>query len=221
MADTQVETEANEQGDVVTTLVIPVTKAKSTVEVVLADVPTDVYMEALALGLKELMNRGMTKLTKPSFNGDEAKLAEACLKVADDNLEKIKTSKIKFAGKKAAKSGRSQAVTTEAMRLAKALVKDGIKASGMKISLVKPSVITAAAKEYLAQDPSLYDKAEANLEERAKIPVPKGIDIRKLIHEDATLKAKAAEEKAKKPLSAKQSGKVKPRAKPSHQPTAH
>ena len=56
MADTQTapgETEAT----VLKSISVPVTKAKSTVDIVIADIPDDVYQEALALGLKEFINQ--------------------------------------------------------------------------------------------------------------------------------------------------------------------
>lgn len=201
---------------------IPVTKGKGTINIVPDDIPLEVYTEALLLGLKELMNRGMSKLTKASFNGDEAALAKAAMDQGEKNYEAIMEGKIKFAGKKASK-GESAAVMTEARRLAKALVKDGIKAAGMKISHVEPKDITAAANALLAEDPSLIAQAKVNLEERAKVPVK--VDITKLIKESPKLVAKAeaanaAKKAEKKPLSATQAGKVKPRAKPAGA-TAH
>lgn len=203
-------------------LTIPVTKAKSSVEIDSEKLPQDVYEEALKLGLKELVNRGMSKETKAAHNGDEAKLAASTLKIAEKNVEKIYASEIKFAGKKV-KSDVSREVMTEALRLAKNLVKDGIKAAGMKISHVKPTEITTAAKALLAEDASLTEQAKVNLEERAKTPVK--LDIKALIKEDPTLVAKAADAAAKKkkdkPLSAAQAGKVKPRAKPQAGATQH
>lgn len=219
MADTQegqTETPASD-GPVVNTLTIPVTKAKSTVEIALSDVPNDVYMEALALGLKELVNRGMSKLTKAAFKGNEADLAEACQKVAETNLEKIKSSEIKFAGKKAKAKGLDRAVVTEAMRLAKALVKDAFRAQGHKISTIKASTITAYAKAYLDEDGGeLYAQAQATLDERAKNPILAKVSAMSATLgpiEDPKLVAKAAAEKAAKPLSKTQAGKVKGRQK--------
>src|SRR5262249_4150783 len=141
---------------------------------------------------------------------------------ADEQVKKILAGDIKFSGKaKATKL--SGAVNTEAMRIARIRVKDAIKAAGMKISLVKASDITAAAKELVAQDATIVAEAEANgkARETGTIAVPTGFDIKSLVHEDAGLKAKAdaekAEKDASKPLSAKQAGQVKgrkPKAKP-------
>jgi hypothetical protein len=100
-----------------------------------------------------------------------------------------------------------------------------MKAAGMKISYVPAKDITAAAKELVAADPSIIAEAEANLAKRAETPLP--IDIKSLVQEDATLKAKGEAKKAEaaknKPLSAKQAGLVKGRkakAKPEAEATA-
>lgn len=229
MADTQttLDEAAPQDAATVRSITVPVTKAKSTVEIVLADIPDDVYQEALALGLKELVNRGMSKLTKAAFKGNEAELAEACMKVAETNLDKIKSSEIKFAGKKAKAKGLDKAVVTEAMRLAKALVKDAFRAQGHKLSTIKASTITAYAKAYLDEDGGeLYAQATATLEERAKNPILAKVSAMSATLgpiEDPKLVAKAAAEKASKPLSAKQAGKVKGRQKKGEaaQATAH
>lgn len=200
---------------------IPVTKAKASIDIAVDDVPDDVYKEALLLGLKELVNRGMSKITVAKLEGAELEKAKAAaLAQAQKNVEAIKTSNIKFAGKKA-KSGESAAVMTEALRLAKNLVKDEIKRAGGKISHYKASEITLAAKELLAQDESLVAQAKINLEEREKTPVK--VNIMALVKEDPELVKKAEAKKAEKKvagLSAKQAGMTKTRAKPA-QATAH
>jgi hypothetical protein len=204
---------------------VPITKGKGIVEIDTEAIPVEVYKEALLLGLKELANRGMSKLTKASFNGDEAALAEAAMKQAEKNVEAINSGDIRFSGKKA-KTGESAAVMTEARRLAKALIKDAIKANGEKISHYEPKEITALANAYLAEDTSLIEQAKANLEERAKAPT-----LEKLKSVVATglkaspklvAKAEAAKSKKKETLSKTQAGKVAPRVKPKgSQPTAH
>lgn len=200
---------------------IPVSKGKASIDIAVDDVPDDVYKEALMLGLKELVNRGMSKITVAKLEGAELQKAQAAaMAQAAKNVEAIKTSNIKFAGKKA-KSGESAVVMTEALRLAKNLVKDEIKRAGGKISHYKASEITLAAKELLAQDDSLVAQAKANLEEREKTPVK--VNIMALVKEDPELVKKAEAKKAEKKvagLSAKQAGMTKTRAKPSGA-TAH
>lgn len=210
---------------------VPVTKAKDVVEIDTDSLPEAVYAEALLQGLKTLVNRGMSKITKAELGDDVIVKSEAMIK-AKANVEDIVAGKIKFSGKSAGKSKVSGAVNTEAMRIARNRVKDAIKAAGMKISYVKASEITAAAKELIASEDadneaSCIAMAKANLAKRAEAPMP--IDIKSLVSEDAKLReageAKKAEERANKPLSAKQAGLVKGRkakAKPAAtvEPTA-
>lgn len=200
---------------------IPVTKGKASIEINIDDVPNDVYKEALLLGLKELVNRGMSKISVAKLEGVELDKAKAAaMAQAAKNVEAIKTSKIKFAGKKT-KTAESAAVMTEALRLAKNLVKDEIKRAGGKISHYKASEITLAAKELLSQDESLVTQAKANLEEREKTPVK--VNIMSLVKEDPELVKKAEAKKAEKKtagLSAKQAGMTKVRSKP-QTATAH
>src|SRR6266404_5309302 len=196
-------------------LQVPITKGKGVVEIDSETLPDEVYKEAMLLGLKELANRGMSKLTKASTK-DEDELKSLAMAQAEKNVEAILSGNIRFLGKKA-KTGESAAVMTEARRLAKNLIKDAIKAAGKRINTVEPKVITQGANDYLASDQgaSLIAQAKANLEERAKSPIK--VDIEALgIKESPKLVAKADAEKAakKSSLSKTQAGKVAPRAKP-------
>ena len=196
-------------------LSVPITKGKGSVTIDTETLPDEVYKEAMLLGLKELANRGMSKLTKASTK-DEDELKSLAMAQAEKNVEAILSGNIRFLGKKA-KTGESAAVMTEARRLAKNLIKDAIKAAGKRINTVEPKVITQGANDYLASDQgaSLIAQAKANLEERAKSPIK--VDIEALgIKESPKLVAKADAEKAakKSSLSKTQAGKVAPRAKP-------
>ena len=198
---------------------VSIVKSKGHIDLDLEkDVPDDVYKEALALGLKVLLNRGTSKITKTTYPKAE-ELVAAAQEAAEKQLELIRTSKIKFTGSKAKVKG-GGAVMTEALRLAKALVKDSMKAEGLKISHYKASEITVAAKAVLEgeQGQAILAKAEANIAERAAVPI--GIDLGKIMTADPELVKKAEAKKSeKKPLSAKQAGKVQKR-KPTAQPTA-
>ena len=196
-----------------TVLNIPVTKAKTTVQIDTDAIPVDVYAEALALGLKVLVNRGTSKVTATTYPNAE-ELKTAALEVANKQLELIATSKIKFTGGKK-KSGTSGAVMTEARRLAKALVKDEIKRQGGKISHYEASEITKAANAFLETEEGgkLVEQAKANLAEREKVSIGKTIDLSGLIAESPELVAKAEAKKKAKPLSAKQAGMVAKRSK--------
>jgi len=189
------------------------------VDVETGTLPEAVYREALMQGLKVLAERGMSKLTKEAYP-DEAERKAAIKAKAEANVQDMYAGKTKITGETKVKKA-SGAVMTEAMRLARNLVKDAMKANKIKISTVKASEITAAAKQLLDADPSILATAQANLEARSATPLK--IDITKLIHADPELvakdEAKKAKAKADKPLSAKQAGKVAPRAKGS-KPTA-
>jgi len=194
-------------------LKVPVTKGKGIVEINTDELPDEVYREALLLGLKELANRGMSKLTKASTKGDEAKLKALAMEQAAQNVDAIKAGKIRFSGAKV-KSSVSREVTTEATRLAKNVVKDEIKKAGQKISHYAASEITKAAKALLEADASYFKMAEENLAKRTAAPVK--LNISGLIKADPKLVAKAEKDKAdrKAQLSAKQAGKTATRQKP-------
>lgn len=183
------------------------------VQVDTAKLPDDVYREALMQGLKAVAERAMSKITKEAYPEEDQRKAAIKAK-AEANIQDMYDGKTKITGKPSAKKV-SGAVKTEAMRLARNLVKDAIKSAKGKISHYKASEITAAAKDLLNEDPSIITQAEANLNARAATPVK--INIMALIKEDPTLvakeEAKRAKERANKPLSAKQAGKVAPRAK--------
>jgi len=105
----------------------------------------------------------------------------------------------------------SGVVMTEARRLAKEVVKNEIRAAGMKISHVEASEITKAANEIIASDPSYIETAQANIEARTAKVV--SVNIKSLVHESPKLVAAAAKRKAESAvqLSSKQAGKVAPR----------
>lgn len=208
-------------------LSIPITKAKGVVEIATKDIPDAVYNEALIQGLKVLLNRGASKITKETYPDAEELKAKA-MEVALEQVELVKTGKIKFTGTKTAKTKESGKVMTEARRLARNVVKDAIKAAGGKISHYEPKDITAAANELLKSDPTLVEQAKANLEVLEKAPTTT-VDLKTLI-QPSEKKIKAAEDKKAKEkaaraatASATQAGKTKtraPKAKPAATPAA-
>lgn len=202
-------------------LQVPVSKCKGgIIEIDTDTIPVEMYTEALLQGLKSMLGRGMSKISKTTYPNEEELKAAAMAKaqdnakaIAENDTKKMKlssgTSKVKVSG----------ALNTEAMRIARNLVKDAMKANGIKISHVEASEITRAAKEYLAADASIIEQAQKNLDERAaKVAGAPAIDIKALIKESPKLVAAAEARKAKanadKPLSAKQAGKPKVRQKP-------
>lgn len=195
-----------------TKVMVPITKGKEIVEVNLDELPDEVYREVVLQGLKTIMNRGMTKVTIADLGSEEKVKAEAMI-VANINLEKLYAGDIRITGGKSA-SKISGKVKTEAMRLARNIIKDEIKRSGGKISHYKASEITAAAKEYLDGDDgaSLIETAKENLtarEKTAEKAATKVSAIAKSLKTDPELVKKAnlaASKKKSGTLSAKQAG---------------
>jgi len=196
-----------------TKLSVENTKSKTMHEFDTETLPEAVYVEALKLGLKVLLNRGQSKITKASTK-DDAEMKALAKDQAEKNVEAINAGKIKFSGGAKAKKA-SGAIMTEARRLAKALVKDEMKKAGIKVSHVEAKEITNAANELLNTEElgkQLLAQAEENIKAReAKVESGLGIDIKALIKESPKLVAKAEEEKAarKSQLSATQAGKPK------------
>ena len=196
---------------------IKVTKAGKSLEVDLQELPDEAYQFVLQKGLEALLNARMSKVLTKDLEGE--KLAEAqaaALKIAEENLSNLKAGKITKArgGAKDANGNKVAAnVMTEARRLAKEVVKNEIRAAGMKISHVEASVITKAANELIAADPSFIENAKANIEARSA--VKSAINIADFVHESPKLvaKAEAAKAERKTQLSAKQAGKAAPRKK--------
>ena len=207
------------------TLNIPVTKAGTTLSVDTDALPEDAFRSVVEAGLKALLNLGMSKILTKGLEGDQLSDAQdAALAKATENLENLKSGKDKK-GRAAAKDANGNKVSgpvmTEARRLAKEVVKNEIRAAGMKISHIEASVITKAANELIAADPSFIAKATENLESRSQ--VKSAVDISALVHESPKLvaKANAAKAERKTQLSAKQAGKVAPRKTREAGATAH
>ena len=204
---------------------IKVTKAGKSLEVDLQELPDEAYQFVLQKGLEALLNARMSKVLTKDLEGE--KLAEAqarALEIAEENLSNLKAGKITKArgGAKDANGNKVAAnVMTEARRLAKEVVKNEIRAAGMKISHIEASVITKAANELIAADPSFIENAKANIEARSA--VKSAINIANLVHESPKLvaKAEAAKAERKTQLSAKQAGKAAPRKKKAPEATAN
>lgn len=200
---------------------VPIVKGKASLTINTDDIPEDVYREIVLQGLKVILNRGTSKITASTYPDEEERKAAAMAKAAEQ-LDLVKTSKIKFTGGKAKKA--SGAVMTEAMRVARALVRDAMKAQGLKISHYPASEITKAAKALLdsEQGAEIMVAAEATIAERSKAPTL-AVDIKAIIHESPELVAKAEAAKAAKKgqLSAKQAGMPTKRKKGGAEATAH
>lgn len=194
----------------------------------------EMYALALAEGLKVILNKNMSKISVKDLEGDALEEARAAaLAKGQENFDKLMKGEIKVRGSAAKGNKVPGPVMTEARRLAKEVIKNEIRAAGMKVSHVEASVITKAANQLIADDPSYIEQATTIIAER-KAKTATAIEneterqatakarLEKLggVFESPKLKAKADAEKAarKSTLSKTQAGKVAPRrAKPGHE----
>lgn len=183
---------------------IVISKAKKTISVDTSLLSDEMYETIVKLGLKAALNLGMSKVTAKDIPDEAERVAEA-MAVAAKRLEGIYAGTLKLPGAGKVKKA-SGVVMTEARRLAKALIKDAIKASGGKIAHYEPKEITEAANALLSGDQGkeILAQAEANIAERSKMPV--GLDIGSLLKPSEKKVQQAEAAKAKKGLSAKQAG---------------
>lgn len=211
---------------------IPLKSDCGEVEINFSALPIEVYKMLLVEGAKSIINTvGMSKklpgITKLEGAAKEKAIAEV-REQAEKNVREMMAGTISKGRAKGAKV--SGAVATEALRLAKMLVKDHIRANGQKIGAYTAKEITEAAKKVLEGNPGLVAQAEKNLAERAgEASHTKGLDLTSLFGAKASsdeVKAKPKappKRKAKEEgqLSAKQAGLVAPRKKPEAHHTTH
>lgn len=189
------------------------------------DIPDDVMHEVILQGLKVVLNRSMTKITGETYPNEDERKAAAMAK-AQQNFEAMKRSEIRFMGKRPKKEISGE-VMTEAMRVARAHIKQIMKDNNIKVSHVPAREVTKAAKELIAENPELIEQAKATVEARKE--KAKGInlkvDLAALVDEKLVAKDEAQKAERKAASSAKKAGKVLPAAafksKPGAQPTAH
>lgn len=197
-------------------LQIPITKAGNKPIPVETDTLGDAMVELIYReGLKVLLNAKMSKVSVAKLVGKDLEDAQAAAyEIGMKNFAALEAGTIVKGRTAAAKSGVPAEVRTEAMRLARAIVKDEARNAGLRPSLIPASEITAAAKQVLEDNPDLFAKAQENIDNRKSV-TPK-ISLGGL-KEDAKLVKAADEKKAaaaaarKSTLSAKQAGKVAPR----------
>lgn len=179
---------------------VPIVKAStkddpSFVEVCYDDLPVDVLKAVLIAGCKVYLNQGMSKITGTKTDASR----KAAMEIAATRLEMLYEGKIRMpSGVRTKISG---AVKTEAMRIARLIIKDALKAAGEKVSHYAAKEITALATELVngEQGKDILAQAQATIAERQKKEESlKGlIDLSK-IKPDANLVAKA-NAKNKKP----------------------
>lgn len=183
-------------------LAIPITKAKKNMPVNTDELPEEIYAAALAEGLKVLLNKNMSKITgMKDMDAEELEKAQvAAWNKAEENLKNLLEGNLK---KRKAATKESREVTTEAMRLAREAIKAAYREAGKKISGIKASVITAAAKDLIAEDESFILKARENvakMKQRDVIAIkPKeGSALAAMIADAETAKPKVAPPRKKK-----------------------
>lgn len=195
------------------------------IEVNFTQLSDDVAKAVVMAGLEKIFGTangaakaiaGVTKLEGKELAERQAEIRKA----AEATKQQLADGTVPGA-KKAKASG---AVNTEAMRIAKNMVKDLIRSSGQKIGAYSAKELTAAAKEVLARNQHIIQLAEKNLAERAaEAKGSKALDLKGLFGEKAESEEVKAKPKAppkrkdkgdKAPLSAKQAGMAAPRAKP-------
>jgi hypothetical protein len=181
---------------------VAIVKAKSTIEIETDRLPEAVYLEALTQGLKVLMNRGNTKITKTTYPKPE-ELAEKAMEAANAMRENLYAGKIRIMGAKSDNKVPG-VVMTEARRIARNLVKDELKRQGVKVSYVEASEITKAANALIAADEGIIKQAEDAIKSRedqaAKVKAALG-DLKSTV--PVSQKKMAAAEKAKADNKAK------------------
>jgi hypothetical protein len=195
------------------TLQIPVPKAEAFVDFDIDEFmdesgpySSDVVKAVIREGVKHYLNLGMSKITGAKTDASREKAME----VAMSNLQKLKDGNIRMAkGVRTKGAGR---VKTEALRLARLLVKDALKRQGEKVSHYAAKEITVAAQSLLdgEQGPDILTQAEANLKAREEKEL--SIDI-SMIKPDAEL-VKKAEAKTKRTRAVVLPTQVRGRAQP-------
>lgn len=175
---------------------IPVNKAgKKLIEVDSSEagMSAEVYNAIFEIGLKHVVNLGMSGLYLRDF-ASPAEYEAAAWAIAEKQVEKIKSGKVTGVSKSKAPSKRSGEYT-EALRLAKIVVKSDLKAAGTSVGRVKAADITAAAEAYIAADLETWLAVGRN--SLAAVSAPKStINVAELVKEDPKLKAKAEKAKA-------------------------
>ncbi len=205
-------------------ITVNIKKAGQTMEVDTDKLPLDLYAEFVRIGAEHALNTKQSKVATPTAQKsmsetDAAAERDSAMKIAQTNLEAIYANKFKVGRKAAGNANKvTREVNTEAMRLARITIKDAIVAAGERISHVKASDISAAAKDLIAQEPEYIEKAKANIEANKVTPKPTmKLDISALISPELVAKTKAKTESAKAKsagiMSATQAGLVKGKRK--------
>lgn len=207
------------EGEEVRFLDIPIVKAGKgyVVRVELDKIPVEMYIDALAKGLKAQLNSGMSKLdsTKDMTGTELEGQREAIMAKANENLDKLYANKLRKSAATKQKSDVPQAVMAEARRIAKIMIKDQIKREGKKkVSLIPAKVLTAAANKLIADQPSILKRAADNIAKRDEGLEDIKVSVGDLEEDEGLAKKAASRAKSrKKPSKAEDEAEAAPRAK--------
>ena len=176
------------------------------------DFSREAYQRIIEEGLKALLNTRMTKLKAPTkLEGEEfEENQQAALEQAAENFKDLCANKLVKKSSAKAKSAVPREVMTEAVRLAREVIRNELSRAGKKVSLIAASDITREAKALVEMDETYISMARKAIEERAQIAA--GVLNLSSITESPTKVAKAEKAKAerKAQLSAKQAANPKP-----------
>lgn len=189
---------------------VKITKAKANLAVNFGELPRAVQEYIIEQGLAKLLN-GATAKETAATTPDEAVRAANAMSLAEKKLDSLKAGKIVA---RASKDGKvAGVVMTEARRLAKNIVKAGIKAQNKRISDFEPKAITEAANAYLADHPELIAAAKASIDASAALSAATVVNV-EAIPVSATRVAANEKKKAeaKAATAAKNAGKPGPQA---------
>ncbi len=186
-------------------IAIPITKASvkgepEFVHINLDAMHPDTYTEMLLQGGKTLVNRGASNVTGPKTEKSRA----VARQIAEKNVELMYEGKVRMSTGVRTKV-KTGAIQTEAMRLARVLIRDTLKAAGEKVSHYSAKAITELAKEYLESEDGneLVAQAAENIkarEEQEKASKAK-IDISKIKPDPKLVEAsKLKSKKARAPV---------------------
>jgi hypothetical protein len=172
-----------------------------------------VYVNSLMEGITKNVNRGMSGIKQENYKTLQ-EFQAAIANKARQNVEAMYAGTLVIRGQAKAKDGVPTEVKTLARNMARTIVRAEAKKKGYKVSLIKPSVITQHANALLAARPELLQKAAAQIEQERQVSEESGgIDFGEN-PEDDELRAKAAQAKAAKQLSAAKAGKIAGRSRP-------
>jgi hypothetical protein len=198
-----------EEGEVIVKIPVPKAGKGVYVEFSLNDVHDRSYKMAVIAGLKQFVNRKMTKITTSGLEGKDLEAAQAkAYEQALENLDDIKQGKVRDTVGGGGKKAGTGKIMTEAMRIARQLVKDAMKRDKIRLSDVDAKEITAAAKDLIEENPGILKEAEENLQEREKKEKKIVVKTSKIRLNPEKVAANNAKKRTKAPVEA---GKVRQR----------